>query len=133
MNGNEMFLIFPQQPVVSVLLSFSLLTIVFYFARRPAHQFIHAITHALHGGMRLAAFSLKRAAEKMTQRNREVLLAEGREAAEHIVEREFTRVDVTLHRDMAEYPALQRQLNEVITRIHEDYQQRSEVRPSPPC
>ncbi len=33
---------------------------------------------------------------------------------------------------MAEYPALQRQLSEVTTRIDEDYQQSSEVPPSPP-
>jgi hypothetical protein len=132
MNGNEVFLIFPQQPVLSVLLSFFILTVVLYFARRPAHHFITAITHALHGALRLAAFSLKRAAAKMTQRNREVLLAEGREAAEHIIEREFARVDATLQRDMAEYPALQRHLNEVITNIDEDYQQSSEVPPSPP-
>ena len=132
MNSSELFLIFPQQPVVSVLLSFFILTIVLYFARRPAHQFINAITHALHGALRMAAFSLKHAAIKVAQRNREVLLAEGREAAEHIIEREFTRVDAALHRDMAEYPALQRRLNEVTTRIDEDYQQSSEVPPSPP-
>jgi hypothetical protein len=132
MNSYEMFLIFPQQPALSVVLSFFILTIVLYFARRPAHHFISAITHALHNGMRLAAFSLKRAASWMAQRNREVLLAEGREAAEHIIEREFARVDATLERDMAEYPVLQRQLNEVITKIDEDYQHSSEVPPSPP-
>ena len=132
MSGNEMFLIFPQQPIVSMLLLFVILTTVLYFARHPAHHFISAITHALHGALRLSAFSIKRAATKMTARNREVLLAEGREAAEHIIEREFTRVDATLERDMSEYPALQRQLNEVITKIDEDYQRSSEVPPSPP-
>lgn len=132
MSSSEVFLIFPQQPILSVLLLFIIATIVLYFARSPAHRFINAITHAFHSGMRLAAFSLKRAAAKMTQRNREVLLAEGREAAEHIIEREFTRVDATLHRDMAEYPALQRKLNEVTTKIDEDYQQSSEIPPSPP-
>jgi len=130
--NSEMFHIYPQQPILSGLLSLSILIIVLYFARRPAHQFISAITHVVHSSMRLAAFSLKRAAAMMAQRNREVLLAEGREAAEHIIEREFTRVDATLHRDMREYPALQRQLGEVITKIDEDYQHSSEVPPSPP-
>ena len=132
MNSSDMFLVFPQQPVFSLLLLFSLLTVVLYFARRPAHQFIHAITRALHGGLRLGAFSLKSAASRVTQRNREVLLSEGREAAEHIIEREFARVDATLHRDMAEYPVLQRELSELITKIDEDYQRSSEVPPSPP-
>jgi hypothetical protein len=61
------------------------------------------------------------------------LLAQGREAAERIVEREFDRVDASVRKDLSEYPALHRQLSEEITRINEDYKESTEVPPTPPA
>jgi len=60
------------------------------------------------------------------------LLAQGREASERIIEREFERIDATVRRDLAEYPALHRQLSEEVTLLDEDYQSSIEVPPAPP-
>jgi hypothetical protein len=132
MNPSQMSLPFPEQPLLSFLLLFLVASFILYFARRPAHYFITSLSHALHEALRLASASLKSATSRIAERNREVLLAQGREASEHIIEREFSRVDAALQRDMAEYPALQRHLAEVITHIDEDYQHSSEVPPAPP-
>jgi hypothetical protein len=132
MDLSQTSLPFPQQPLLSFLLLFLAAGCILYFARRPAHYFITSLSHALHDALRLAAVSLKGAASRLAERNREVLLAQGREASEHIIEREFSRVDAALQRDMAEYPVLQRRLAEVITHIDEDYQRSSEVPPAPP-
>ncbi|HEB58126.1 MAG TPA: hypothetical protein ENJ01_02795 [Gammaproteobacteria bacterium] len=105
---------------------------VLYFARDHAHRGIMSISRVIHNAMRLTSHSLRKAESVLTARNREVLLAAGREEAERDVAREFERVDATVRRDLAEYPALHRKLSEEITRIDEDFQQGTEVPPSPP-
>lgn len=132
MNEGNIFIIIPGQPIVSVLILFTVISIALYLARNASHQLIRSISQGLYSALRLGSFAVKRSASRLAQRNREVLLAEGREAAEHMVEREFTRIDTTLHRDIAEYPALQRKLDELITSIDEDYKNSCEVPPSPP-
>ncbi len=69
---------------------------------------------------------------RLAERNREVLLAAGREAKERIVEREFDRVSETVRKELANYSALHRALSESIGRIEEDHQQAVDVPPDPP-
>ncbi len=128
----DSLVIIPGQPVLSMVLLALLLILVLYFARRPAHSLIRSLTTAINSGLRVASRAVLQTEKRLIVRNREVLLAHGREATEHIIEREFERVDATLKRDMAEYPALQRKLSEALTRIEEDYQQSTDVPPSPP-
>jgi len=128
----DLLQLFPGQPVLSLVTVAVVAVLLLYFARHPAHRMIRSLSRAIHNGLRIAANAVMQAERRLAQRNREVLLAHGREAAEHIVEREFERVDATLRRDMAEYPALQRQISEAIVRIDEDYQHSTEVPPSPP-
>ncbi len=103
-----------------------------YFSRGPAHAAIRSLTRVIHSAMRLGAASLFHAEQKLAARNREVLLAAGREAAEQKIEREFDRMDKSVQRDLAECPTLQRRMNEQIARIEEDHQRSTDVPPSPP-
>jgi hypothetical protein len=105
---------------------------VMYLARRTAHQAIHTVTTALANGLRLASHSVAHAELRLSARNREVLLAAGREAKERVVEREFERVGDTVRKDLTAYPALHRALSEAITRIEEDHQKAVEVPPQAP-
>jgi hypothetical protein len=114
------------------LIWFVIIVAVMYFARTPAHLAITSFCRVFHNAMRLSARAVMRAEDRLTNRNREVLLAQGREAAERIIEREFDRVDSTVRRDLAEYPALHRQLSEEITQIDDDYKDSTEVPPEPP-
>jgi hypothetical protein len=68
----------------------------------------------------------------LVNRNKEVLLAAGRESVERLIEREFQRVDAVVKRDLSGYPALQHTLAEQITRIDEDYRESAELPPPPP-
>lgn len=131
MSFMDIFMI-SSSPALSAVFWFVLLTIVLYIARVHAHRAILSLSRVLHNAMRLTAYSVMTAEQKIRQRNTEVLLAQGREAAERIIEREFERVDNTVKRDLAEYPALHRHLSEQITKIDEDYQQSIEVPPTPP-
>ena len=73
--------------------------------------------------MRLSARAVMGAESRLNERNREVLLEQGREAVERVIEREFDRVDATVRRDLSEYPALHRKLSEEITVIDDDYKE----------
>ena len=114
------------------LLWFIVLAVAMYFARTPAHRAILSLTRALHHSMRLAAHSLRLAEQKLVARNREVLLAAGREAKERIIEREFERIDASVRRDLSECPGLHRRLSEAATRLEEDHDQSKIVPPVPP-
>lgn len=110
-----------------------LLTVVaLYLTRAPSHGAIQSLCRVLHAALRMASVSVFRAESRLGERNREVLLAAGREASEHIIEREFERMQAAVNRDLAECPTLQRQANEQLKRIEEDHAQSTDVPPTPP-
>jgi hypothetical protein len=126
------FLTFTPWPAVSAAITLTLLVAALYLARHTAHQAIHAVTSALARGFRLAAHSVTHAEERLSARNRDVLLAAGREAKERVVEREFARVGDTVRKDLANYPDMHRRLSEAIIRIEEDQEKAVEVPPEAP-
>src|SRR5262249_2766969 len=101
-------------------------------ARKPVHDLVHAVAHLAHGPLRLLARWLLAAAKEMRERNRQVLLAHGREEVEQHIAREFERVAAQVRRDLEGFPALQRRLLDEITRVEEDYKRCGEVPPPPP-
>ncbi len=119
-------------PTVSAIIWVALLIAVMYLARSTAHQAIRTAAGALSRGLRLASHSVAQAQTRLGERNREVLLALGRESKERIVAREFERVNASVRKDLANYPALHRALSETITRIEEDYQSAVDVPPEAP-
>ncbi|TDY02449.1 hypothetical protein [Thiohalophilus thiocyanatoxydans] len=129
---NEIFMIVPSI-LLSALIWFIILSFVLWAARTHAHRTIRSFGQILHGALRLTSASIMRAESRLLERNREVLLNQGREAAERIVEREFERIDASVRKDLAEYPSLHRQLSEEITKIDEDYKESTEVPPEPPA
>ncbi len=118
--------------LVSWVVWFIVLVMAMYFGRVHAHQAILSLTRALYRSLRLAATSLVRAEQKLALRNREVLLAAGREANERIIEREFERIDAAVRRDLSECPGLNRRMTEEVTHIEEDHKKSTEVPPAPP-
>ena len=131
MSLSEIYLIVPN-PIISGLIWFFAISTLLYFARLPAQKYILAFSEVIHNALRLAASSVRSTEKRLLARNREVLLESGRESAERMIEREFERVENSVTHDLAQYPSLQRKLSERITRIDEDYQQSTEVPPSPP-
>ncbi|NIM71700.1 MAG: hypothetical protein GTO67_03510 [Gammaproteobacteria bacterium] len=119
------------EPVSSALIWFVALTVLLYIARTPAHQAISSICRVMHTALRLSARSVANAERRLSIRNREVLLGQGREAAERIIEREIERMDATVRRDLAEYPSLHRKISEVLAAVEAEYKESAEVPPSP--
>jgi len=119
-------------PVASALLWIILVVGALYLIRTTAHSTIQAASRGLHRSFRLASKAVTRSEKTLTTRNREVLLAAGREAKERIIEREFDRINETVRKDLANYSALHRSLSESIGRIEKDHQEAVDVPPDPP-
>lgn len=130
---SDILMIVPGSILLSIIVWFVILSFVLWAARAHAHRAIRSAGMVLHSALRLTAAAIMRTEKRLLERNREVLLNQGREAAERIVEREFDRIDATVRKDLAEYPSLHRQLSEEITKIDEDYKESTEVPPEPPA
>jgi hypothetical protein len=118
--------------VMSAIIWMVLIMTVMYLGRAPARQAIATLARMLHNALRMMAFGLRRAELHLEERNREVLLAAGREAKERIVTREFERIGATVERDLGRYPETQRTLTETIQRIDDDHQGTTDVPPQVP-
>jgi len=132
MTDLQSWMIWPDNTALSVLTLLLIAMIGLYAARTPMHGLIRAAGHALAGPLRLGARWLVATATEMKERNRAVLLAQGRREVGQRIEREFERVGIQVTRDLQGYPVLQRKLLEEITRIEEDYRKCGEVPPPPP-
>nr|WP_255771593.1 hypothetical protein [Microbulbifer guangxiensis] len=110
---------------------FLLALLALFAARGPVHQGLLALSRVVHQVLRLAASSVSAAEQRLQRRNREVLLARAREALEWQIDREFTRVESTVKRELSRYPALHRKLCEQLTAVDEDYVRSAEVPPEP--
>jgi hypothetical protein len=119
-------------PVASALLWIILIVSALYLARGTAHKAIHATAKAFHRGFRTASKAVARSQGNLAARNRDVLLAAGREAKERVIEREFDRINDTVRKDLANYGELHRALDESISRIEDDHQESINVPPDPP-
>ena len=125
------FNILPGSPLTSGIIALAAAVVLLYLARSPAHKAIYSLSRVVHAGFRLMARSVTLAEERVRNRNKEVLLAAGAEAAERLIEREFQRVEGVVKRDLSQYPSLHRVLADQVVHIDEDYRESAEV-PIPP-
>jgi hypothetical protein len=129
---SQIWMIVPGNAALSALILFVIAMPFLYAARSPVHEFVRALGHLAYAPLRLLSRSLFEAAQSMRFRNREVLLAHGREETEQHIAREFERVAALVKRDLEGYPALQQRLLAEITRVEDDYKKCGEVPPPPP-
>lgn len=132
MSINDLLTLWADSLAVSVAIWLILIVAVLYLARRPAHELLHGLGRVGERGFRLGARAIRRGEALLVQRNREVLLGMAAESVERDIEREFERVATVVNRDLSGYPALQRQLSQIITKIDEDYHASTQVPPTPP-
>src|SRR5438309_6352867 len=132
MAGSEYWMVWPANTAVSVLFVLLVAMAFLYAARKPVHHLIGSLGFLISGPLRIGARWLLAAANDMTQRNKAVLLAHGRQEVGQRIEREFERLGAMVTRDLQGYPTLQRKLLDEITKIEEDYKKCGEVPPPPP-
>ncbi|HXI88119.1 MAG TPA: hypothetical protein VNH64_11710, partial [Parvularculaceae bacterium] len=90
------------------------------------------VCKAIAQAFRFASNAINEARTNLVARNREVLLAAGRDAAARMVEREFERFGDAVRRDLGHYPSLHQALSERARKLDEDYAASTATPPSPP-
>lgn len=101
--------------------------LVLFLARSHAHKAISSLFRMFASVLRLAAMASESTRNQLKARNRDVLLEQGQQHVSRELEREFYEVSRFVQRDLGGYPAIQRQIQEEITRIHDDYEKSGEV------
>ena len=132
MADSPFWMIWPGNAALSALAWFVIAMPFLYAARAPVHALLRALGQLAGGPLRLGSRGLLAAAADLRERNRAVLLAQGREETQERIAREFERVAALVKRDLEGYPALQRRLLDEITRVEEDYRKCGEVPPPAP-
>ncbi len=132
MFNNPIIMIWPNHPALSVFVWLVIAVVLLYIARLPAHNALTALGRVLHNAMRVASNAVATARNRLEERNREVLLAAGRESTERMIDREFSRIETSTRRDLAGFPEVNRRIMEQVTSIDDDYRQTAEVPPEVP-
>ena len=131
--GNELLLIWSESPGLSLAIWIAVIVTSFYLGRKQAHSMLKTTGRMLYTTLRMWEFGLKKLEEKLSIRNKQVLLESGKKDAEKSIEREFERISDIVQKDLSKYPALHRQIAESIEQIETDYQRSAEVAPLPPA
>ena len=124
-------MVWPDYPGLSLVVELVVLVLIMYGAREPAHRMIQGIARAVTQGCKLTSDAIRGVQERLTARNREVLLSEGLQETERQIEQEFQRISASVDRDLGAYPALHRQLADQVHRIDEDYRKATDTPPLP--
>ncbi|MEL6363341.1 MAG: hypothetical protein AAFR11_00700 [Pseudomonadota bacterium] len=118
-------------PIDAVLIA-SAVVMGLYFARQPMRAVIAASCTGLAEGLRFSSRALAVTRGRLVARNREVLLAAGRDAAARLSERELDRYSAAVRRDLGGFPALHQELSEQARRLDDDYGKSAGSPPTPP-
>ncbi len=114
------------------LLLFLAVILVLYLARSFAHSAIKTCFETVYRGLRLFSAFILFSRKSLNQRNREVLLEQGREQIDRDLEKQFFEISKYIQRDLGGYPELQRKILEQVTKIQDDHDRSREVPlPSP--
>lgn len=130
---DQMLTVWSDSSALSVAIWLAILVLVLYLGRTHAHLLLRSTGRAIYSAMRLWAHSITQLENRLIARNRDVLLAMGRSAAETSIEREFNRVTNVVDRDLSQYPALHRKIADSIQKIEVDYLAATDSPPLPPA
>jgi hypothetical protein len=128
----EAIYLWPESPALSLLLVWVLSTLFLWAAREPMLQMLRGIGRSLDGGFSGVAQWCRGAADRVSQRSREAILAEGEIELRARMERELHRVDGSFSEKLGHYATLQRRLDDLLGRLDGDYQRCGDSPPEVP-
>lgn len=126
------YLWLPSRPVLSGLIWLVLVVVILYVARLPVHRLIAVSFARLNRLLRLLVLFLQGVNSRLRQRNRDVLLARGRENIERKLEKDFVQIADQVSRDLCDWPSVHREMREQITHMEGEREKSAEVPPQPP-
>lgn len=130
---NDVLMVWSDSTAVSAAVWIVIAMVVLFFGRPHAHQLFRSTGLAVYGVMRMGAKSVRQVEARVAERNRDVLLAMGREDMEKSIEQEFNRVNTIVERELTHYPELHRKVADTIDKVAEDYHAATNPDPLPPA
>ncbi len=115
-------MIWPDYPLLSLLLMALLGLVLMYFLRHAAHAIILRLARSCHTVARLAARACLRSEHRVRLRNHEVTIALAEELLERRLEREYVRIEAIVEKDLIQYQHLSAAINTQLAAINEDYE-----------
>ncbi|MDQ1362156.1 MAG: hypothetical protein QG652_16 [Pseudomonadota bacterium] len=126
------YLRMPASPALSWLIGLLLVLALLYAARRPVHRLLTLVFDGVNRVLRLLIRFLHAANRRLRQRNREVLLAGGREALERRLQQDFVKITDQVAHELVAWPGLHREMREHITHLDNELEKSAEQLPQPP-
>lgn len=126
------YLWLPGQPLLSGVIWLLVILAILYLARLPAHKLIAVIFGGNNRLLRLLVRFLQGVNVRLRQRNRDVLLARGRDIYQYKLEKSFVRIAAQVDEDLSAWPSLHREMREQIARMDNELVSASDVPPQPP-
>lgn len=128
----ESLYLWPDMPILSMVAIVILSMLFLFLAREPLHKALESLSDAIAGGLRKLSESCEALASSMKERDRKILLESGLVSAQRKLQEEFSRVEMSYGHHLADYPALQRRLDEHISKLEADYNECGQVTPTAP-
>lgn len=121
------WMIFPDQPWLSITLISLFLMVILYFSRFSARKLIVAVTRFIHSQLRSLAKVLTSVIRDVKRRNRDVLLEMSKTKLERKLNRDFYLLSKLVSTELAYFPELQQSISALIIRLEEDYHQTADT------
>lgn len=128
----EALYIWPEMPGVSIVVAIVVSMLFLALARTPIHKAFESLSDGTSGGLKKVGEWAKQLADKMRARDRKVLLESGIADAEQKLHEEFIRVESSYGKHLADFPALQRRLDDSISKIEGDFKECGQATPKAP-
>lgn len=132
MTLSELLLNTTPHPILSMLVAVVLLVLVLFLARTFFYQAVRAFTRMIRGTARMAAISVLEAEKRLSERNRNVLIAKSLENAERVVERDSAQLHSAVTKYIRNYAVLHQRMSAAVGRLEEDHRRTMDVPPDLP-
>jgi hypothetical protein len=128
----ESLYLWPEKPVLSLLLLCGLSMLFLWAAREPVLALLRGVGRSLESGLTGVSHWCKAAADRQERRNREALLAACELELRARMERELHRIDASFSEKLGQWANLHRRLDDLLTRLDGDYQNCGDSPPEVP-
>jgi ElaB/YqjD/DUF883 family membrane-anchored ribosome-binding protein len=118
----DTILLWPDQPVLSLLLLWLVSAVALWAAREPMLQLFERLGKNLEEALEAAGRWCKASADELRKRSRAALLAAGGLELQGKLEKEFQRIESGFSERLGHYSGLHRRLDDLLQRLEADYQ-----------
>ncbi len=128
----EILYFLPNMPALSIAIWIVGAGAFIFIARTPIHKALQGLSDSISTGFGKIADWADHIADIIKQRDQKVLLESGVASQKNKLVDEFSRVEISFSKNLADYPGLQRRLDDYISKLEGDYRECGQTSPKAP-